>query len=246
LGQVIAVVSGKGGTGKSSFTALAGLALSRLGQRVLLIDGDIGLRNLDLYLGLSDRALMDYSDVIEKRATLLDAAVQHPDYPNLYLLTAPVSLNGKEIEIAQMQSLLREVRTRFDYCLIDSAAGLGRSFILATCGADRVIVVANTEPSSLRDAQRTVMELKAFPQGSVHLVINRLRKKLLQSLHSNIDDAMDAAGLPLLGVIPEDENIPSYLSCGKLIKLNHYAPAYRAAENTARRLCGEHVRLMKL
>jgi len=90
------------------------------------------------------------------------------------------------------------------------------------------------------------MELKAFPQGSIHLVVNRVRKKLLQSLHTTIDDAMDTAGLPLLGVIPEDENIPAFLSRGEIVKLNHYAPAFRAAENTARRLCGEHIKLMKL
>lgn len=246
MGQVIAVVSGKGGTGKSSFTALTGLALSRLGKRTLLIDCDIGLRNLDIYLGMTDRALMDFADVISGRTALEDAAVRHPLYPNLYLLTAPVSLRGKTIEPQQMRSLLHSVRRQFDFCLIDSAAGLGCSFSLATCCADRAVVVATTEPSSLRDAQRTVMELRSFPQGKLHLVVNRVRRKLLKSMHSTIDDAMDAAGLPLLGVIPEDEMVPSALSRGEVLFLNHYAASYRAADHIARRLLGDRVPLMKL
>ena len=246
MSQVIAVVSGKGGTGKTSFTALTGMALSRLGKRVLLLDCDVGLRNLDLYLGMSDRALMDFTDVISGRSTLVKAVARHPLYPNLYLLTAPVSSLASLPDRAQMKRLLAEIRRYFDFCLIDAAAGIGETFFLATCGADRAVVVTTTDPSSLRDAQRTVMELHGFPSGQLHLVVNRVRRRLLQSLHATIDDAIDAAGLPLLGVIPEDESIPTLLGRGLDRPLKYRTGAIGACENIALRLCGERVHLMRL
>lgn len=245
MGQVIAVVSGKGGTGKTSLTALLGAALAAQGRSTLCLDCDVGLRNLDLALGLSDRALMDFSDVIAGRAALGQAAVRHPRLPQLSLLTAPVSLRALPDDAA-FAALLRDIRADYDYCLIDAAAGLGSAFRLATAGADRAIVVTTTDPPSLRDAQRTVMELRAFPAGQLHLVVNRVRRKLLQSLHATIDDAMDAAGLPLLGVVPEDEAVPALLGRGLADGLGRYSGARRASVNIARRLCGEHVPLMKL
>jgi len=202
MGQVIAVVSGKGGTGKTSFTALVGSALAEMGHRTLCLDCDVGLRNLDLALGMSDSALMDFTDVILSRATLEQAAVRHPRCDRLYLLTAPVGLH-EDVRTSEMKKLLDEVRSKFDYCLIDSGAGLGDAFRLATCAADRAVVVATTDPTSLRDAQRTVMELRDYPNGKLHLVVNRVRRKLLKALSSNIDDAIDAAGLPFLqGLTP--------------------------------------------
>ena len=151
---------------------------------------------------------MDFTDVIAGRTTLAQAVVRHPLYPNLYLLTAPVSFGVRLPSKREMQRLIDEIRRHFDFCLIDAAAGIGEAFALATCCADRAVVVTTNDPSSLRDAQRTVMELHRFPSGYLHLVVNRVRRKLLQSLHTTIDDAIDAAGLPLLGVIPEDENVP--------------------------------------
>lgn len=246
IGKVIAVVSGKGGTGKTSFTTLTGMALAQLGKKTLLLDCDIGLRNLDLYLGVSDRALMDFTDVIAGRTTLAQAVVRHPLYPNLYLLTAPVSFGVRLPSKREMQRLIDEIRRHFDFCLIDAAAGIGEAFALATCCADRAVVVTTNDPSSLRDAQRTVMELHRFPSGQLHLVVNRVRRKLLQSLHTTIDDAIDAAGLPLLGVIPEDENVPAVLGRGLSQRLKYRSGALCACENIARRLCGERVRLMRL
>lgn len=246
IGKVIAVVSGKGGTGKTSFTTLTGMALAQLGKKTLLLDCDIGLRNLDLYLGVSDRALMDFTDVIAGRTTLAQAVVRHPLYPNLYLLTAPVSFGVRLPSKHEMQRLIDEIRRHFDFCLIDAAAGIGEAFALATCCADRAVVVTTNDPSSLRDAQRTVMELHRFPSGYLHLVVNRVRRKLLQSLHTTIDDAIDAAGLPLLGVIPEDENVPAVLGRGLSQRLKYHSGALCACENIARRLCGERVRLMRL
>ena len=177
MGKIIAVVSGKGGTGKTSFTANVGLALAALGCHTLCLDCDITLRNLDLALGLSDRALMDFTDVIAGRCTLEDAVVQHPKYPKLHLLTAPLSARPVPIAPEQMKALLDRIRQTYDYCLIDAPAGLGMGFHLASDYADRAVVVTNTDASSLRDAQRTVMELDRLGRGNLHLVVGRVEKK---------------------------------------------------------------------
>lgn len=246
MGQVIAVVSGKGGTGKTTFTAGVGASLALLGYKTLCLDCDVGLRNLDLALGLSDRAFMDFSDVVRGRTTLSQAVVQHPACRSLYLLTAPMSLRHADVSEAEMRLLLREIREQFDFCLIDAAAGLGDMFRLATCGADRAVVIATTDSTSLRDAQRTVAALRAFPTGRLHLVVNRVRRKLLQTLHATIDDAIDAAGLPLLGVIPEDERLILSLNRGVLPVLDHRTAASQAMRNIALRLSGQRVPLMRL
>lgn len=246
MGQVIAIVSGKGGTGKTSLTALIGASLASLGKRTLLIDCDVGLRDLDLALGVTDRVLMDFSDVVAGRATLDEAIVRHPRLKELYLLTAPVTTEAALASPDGLRELLERARETFDFIVIDGGAGLGESFRLATGNADRIVVVSTTEPSCLRDAQRTVMELHDFPAGRLHLIVNRLRRKLLKSLRANIDDAMDAAGLPLLGVVPEDEDLPALLGKGKVDGFGYYSGARRAARNIARRLCGEKVPLMKI
>ena len=246
-GQCIAVVSGKGGTGKTSFTAGVGSALALAGRSVLCLDCDIGLRNLDLALGLSDRALMDFSDVAQGRCALDGAVVEHPKVPGLYLLTAPARSRGRPVSETQMASLLCEVRKRFDYCLLDAPAGLGSGFRLATCSADRCVVVTTADASSLRDAQHTVMELGRFGPGKLHLVVNRVRKKLLRSMHATIDDAMDKAGLPLLGVVPEDDALPLALNRGSPILLSAPAsPASSAYRNIATRLRGGKAPLLRI
>ena len=246
LGQCIAVVSGKGGTGKTSFTAGVGAALALHKRRVLCLDCDTALRNLDLALGLSDRALMDFSDVAQGRCTLENAVVEHSKIPGLYLLTAPVRSRGRPVTETQMADLLAEVRKRYDYCLLDAPAGLGDGFLLATCAADRCVVVTNSDASSLRDAQRTVMELHRFPAGALHLVVNRVRIKLLRQLHATIDDAIDKAGLPLLGVVPEDDALPLCLDRGVSILLAEGSPAAAAYRNISRRIQGERVPLLRI
>lgn len=245
-GQCIAVVSGKGGTGKTSFVAGVGAALAIAGKRVLCLDCDAGLRNLDLALGLSDRALMDFSDVAQGRCTLRDAAVEHPQVPGLYLLTAPARSRGRPVSETQMMALLQEIRKHFDYCLLDAPAGLGSGFSLATCGADRCVVVTCTDASSLRDAQHTVMELGRFPAGSLHLVVNRVRKKLLRSMHATIDDAIDQAGLPLLGVVPEDDALPLSLNRGIPLLLADSRLAAAAYYNISKRIQGGRAPLLRI
>ena len=247
MGQCIAVVSGKGGTGKTSFSAGVGAALALAGRRVLCVDCDIGLRNLDLALGLSDRALMDFSDVAQGRCSLEDAVVSHPRLPGLRLLTAPLRSRGRPVTSEQMRALMNRVRGQYDFCLLDAPAGLGLGFMLATAAADRCVVVTTADASSLRDAQHTVMELHHFGPGKLHLVVNRVRKKLLRSMHATIDDAMDKAGLPLLGVVPEDDALPLALNQGSPVLLAEgRGPASCAYRNIAIRLQGGKAPLLRI
>ncbi|EOS66064.1 AAA family ATPase [Oscillibacter sp. 1-3] len=245
-GQCIAAVSGKGGTGKTSLVSSVGAALALAGRRVLCLDCDVGLRNLDLALGLADKALMDFSDVAQGRCPLDSAVVEHPKLSGLFLLTAPARSRGQPVTEAEMTALLAEIRERYDYCLLDAPAGLGTGFHLAVCGADRCIVVTTADATSLRDAQHTVMELHRFPAGSLHLVVNRVRKKMLRQLHATIDDAIDRAGLPLLGVIPEDDTLPLFLNQGLPLLPTGGQGASAAYRNIAKRIQGEKVPLARI
>lgn len=245
MGQNIAVVSGKGGTGKTTFVAHVGLYLAARGYRVLCLDCDVGLRNLDIALGMSDCGSTDFTDVVEGRCTLSEGAIQHPIQKNLFLLTAPLTLQ-KPVDEDAFAALMEEVAESYDYCLVDAPAGLGSGFRLSITGCTRAVVVTTTDPTSLRDAQRTVMELSHLGDGKVHLVVNRCKRKLLKSLHQTIDDAIDAAGLPLLGVVPEDEDLPLALGRGIPLTFVYNRCAGAAYENIARRLSGEKVPLMRI
>ena len=244
MSTAIVVTSGKGGTGKTSVTGGVASCLAALGHRVLCIDMDIGLRNLDLSLGMSDRALMDFTDVVEGRCTLARAVVEHPVVRNLFLLTAP--LTPRPIGEDAMSALVQEAKESFDYILMDSPAGLGSGFRLAVCAADRALVVSTTDPSSLRDAQRTVSELRGRLPGRIHLGVNRVQLKMLRKLQTTIDDAMDAAGLPLLGVVPEDSQVILAANIGEPLILFSRKGAALAYLNIAKRLMGQRVPLMKI
>ncbi len=245
MGIVITVTSGKGGTGKTSITGGVASALALSGRKVLCIDMDIGLRNLDIALGLNDRALMDFSDVALGRCPLARAAVGHPTVKGLSLLTAPMSLPDGLTEQA-VRALLDTARATYDYILIDSPAGLGAGFRLSVCGCDRALVVATNDASSLRDAQRTVTELDQLRQ--VHLVMNRVQPKLLRRLRATIDDAMDTAGLPLIGVVPEDAQVILCANLGKPLVTPGSAArgAAQACRNIAARLEGRSVPIMRI
>ena len=182
--------------------------------------------------------------MLEGRCSLKRAAVPHPVIKNLYLLTAPLTL-PPGISEERMKAFLRTARQQYDYILMDSPAGMGEGFRLAVCGADRGIVVSTTDASALRDAQR-VVSLLSRQLPSIHLVVNRVQPKLLRRLHTTIDDAMDAAGLPLLGVVPEDEQVMLSANQGKPIILASRKGAAVAYLNIARRLMGERVPLMHI
>ena len=246
MSTVISITSGKGGTGKTSITGGVACSLALMGKAVLCVDMDVGLRNLDISLGLNDRALMDFSDVAQGRCPLDSAVVEHPKLPGLFLLTAPARSRGRPVTEEEMKALLAEIRERYDYCLLDSPAGLGAGFRLAACGADRCIVVTTADATSLRDAQHTVMELHRFPAGSLHLVVNRVRKKMLRQLHATIDDAIDRAGLPLLGVVPEDDALPLFLNQGLPLLPTGGQGASAAYRNIAKRIQGEKVPLARI
>ena len=243
MGTVVAVTSGKGGTGKTSITGGVASSLALMGRRVLCIDMDIGLRNLDISLGLNDRALMDFSDVALGRCPLARAAVDHPTLKGLSLLTAPMALPAS-VTADKVRALLDTARTLYDAILIDSPAGLGTGFRLATCGADRALVIATNDTSSLRDAQRTVGELEGVRQ--VHLVMNRIQLKLLRRLRTTIDDAMNTAGLPLLGVVPEDPQVILCANLGEPLVTRGKRGAALACWNIAQRLEGLQVPVMRI
>lgn len=242
MATVIAVTSGKGGTGKTSLVGAVGSCLAALGHPTLCIDMDVGLRNLDLTLGLSDRALMDFTDVVEGRCPLEKAVVEHPEIRGLFLLTAPFSL-PLDVPEEAMRGLLRQARERFEYILLDAPAGLGQGFQLAVCGCDRAIVVSTTDASALRDAQRTVTVLSQRVE-QIHLVVNRVQPKLLKKLHTTIDDAMDAAGLPLLGVVPEDNLVMLSANQGRPLILCSNKGAAVGYRNIAFRIEGRKVPVM--
>ncbi len=243
MGTVVAITSGKGGTGKTSITGGVAASLALMGRNVLCIDMDIGLRNLDIALGLNDRALMDFSDVALGRCPLARAAVEHPDIKGLSLLTAPMALPAS-LTPEKVRALLDTARTMYDYILIDSPAGLGPGFRLAVCGADRALVISTNDASALRDAQRTVAELDHLRQ--VHLVMNRIQTKLLRRLRTTIDDAMNAAGLPLIGVVPEDPQVILCANLGQPLTTRGKKGAALACWNIALRVEGQRVPIMRI
>lgn len=243
MGTAVMITSGKGGTGKTSLTAGVASCLAALGRRVLCIDLDIGLRNLDIALGLSDRAVMDFSDVMERRCPLLTAAVEHPDIRGLYLLTAPLTLEQPDIQ--QFRTLVDEAKDCFDFVFMDSPAGLGVGFQLAMAAADRAVLVSATDPAALRDAQRAVSELVG-KVDELHLVMNRVQPKLMGKLRTSIDSAMDTAGLPLLGVVPEDPAVTMAAASGEPLVLMTYRGAAPAYLNIAKRILGQRVPLLRI
>lgn len=244
IGTVIVITSGKGGTGKTSTAAGIAACLAAMGHRTLCLDGDIGLRNLDLTLGMTDQALMDFTDVIQNRCGLERAAVEHTGIPNLFLLTAPVTLPAG-VDEDGMRRLMRQVRERFDVCIVDSPAGVGAGFRLATCAADRAILVCNADSAALRDGQAAVQRLRGL-DIPIHLVVNRVRPRLLRKLRLNIDDAMDQTGVPLLGMVPEDEAVPLAAARGVSVITVSRRGAAQAYYNIARRITGQRVPLMRL
>ena len=213
MGSVIAVLSGKGGTGKTSVCAGVSVALASAGLRVLCVDCDVGLRNLDISLGLSDSGALSFLDISEGGYSL-DRAETHPDHPNLAFLTAPVNRSVEQIDQNAFYDMLRQARTMFDYIFLDAPAGVDAGFHLASTAADRCILVTGSGPAAVRDAARVGELLELAGKGDVRLVVNRVDRTMLSILNQTIDDVMDAAGLPLLGVVLEDPDVTLAAACG--------------------------------
>lgn len=246
MATVICVASGKGGTGKTSVSAGISSCLAGLGYKVCALDADVGLRNLDLALGLNERAVFDFSDVIMKRTTLFDALVSHPEIMNLSLLAAPFGIS-EDISKAQMKELIDELSPKFDYCIIDCPAGIGAWLDTIASLCDRAIVVATPDNASLRDASITRKSIKASGVNDIRLVINRVRPKLINKMRAvNLDDAIDITGIQLLGIVPEDQTVISCANRGEPVVFHMKSLAARAYRNITRRMLGERIPIMKL
>ena len=245
MGQVLAFTSGKGGTGKTTLCAGIACCLAAEGYRVLCIDADVGLRNLDISLGMRELAPVSFADVLNDRYSLSEAT-PHPEIPLLYLLTAPVAEKPETIRFQDFGALLETVRHYFDFCLIDSAAGVGDGFHFAATFADRVLVVATPDPASLRDAAGTADQLSLMGKQSVKLIVNRVTPAVFRALHWTVDDVMDETGLPLLGIVPEDPNVVLAAAANRPLILCTDRRAARGCLHIARRLCGEKVPLLRI
>lgn len=246
MGSVIAVASGKGGTGKTSFCANVAVSLCALGEKVLLIDADSGLRSLDLVLGMTDSLLFSYGDVIRGDAKLKEAAVVHPVVENLRVLTAPGEPGVGEIfDPRDIAALLGLVRAHFTYALVDCAAGLGTDVLSFAAAADQAVIVSTSDYTALRGAQSTANVFQQIGQEHCSIVVNRLRPGMIRSgSAANIDRAMDTAGLGLLGVVPEDDQVIACGNRGTILPLEHFGLAAQAYLNIARRITGQRVRLL--
>ena len=206
MAELIAILSGKGGTGKTSVCAGIAQALAQSGEQVLCIDCDAGLRNLDISLGLSQFSILSFVDVCQGGYSL-DQAIRHPLYPSLAFLTAPVTCLADQVDVKAFGKMLSEARKRFTYVLLDAPAGLDAGFRLAAQFADRILLVTGPDAAAIRDAARAADELERMGKTNVRLIVNRITKKLAAVLHLTVDDIMDHAGLPLIGIVPEDKNV---------------------------------------
>lgn len=206
MGELIAVLSGKGGTGKTSLCAAIATALAQMGEKVLCIDCDVGLRNLDISLGMSDSSALSFVEMYQGGYQLSQAAV-HPAYPTLFFLTAPINLRPDQVDKQAFSDLLRQARKEFSFVFLDAPAGVDAGFQLCATYADRIILVTNPQPSAIRDAARTGQILDIMKKDQVRILVNRVSKSMLDITKKTIDDVMDESGLPLLGVVPEDENV---------------------------------------
>ena len=206
MGELIAVLSGKGGTGKTSVCAGLATALAQTGYQVLCIDCDVGLRNLDIALGISQLGAVSFLEVSSGEYPL-EAALAHPVYPNLRFLTAPMNCPADKVDRLEFSQMLDKARSKFHYIFLDAPAGIDAGFELAARSADRVILVTGPDPASVRDARQAADRLELMGKENVRLIVNRISKKMAQVMNLTVDDVMDQAGLPLLGIVPEDQNV---------------------------------------
>lgn len=238
MGVVIAVVSGKGGTGKTSVCAGLSVALAAQGKHVLSIDCDVGLRNLDISLGLSDIAALSFLDVAEGGYDLSQATV-HPLYSTLHFLTAPMNRPVEKIDVAVFADFIHEAKSKFDYIFLDAPAGVDAGFRLVCGAADRFLVVTGPGPAAVRDAARVGELLELKGKKDVRLVVNRIDKNMLSVLKITIDDVMDTAGLPLLGIVMEDSDVTFAAACSlPLLRFSKRSAAAKAYTRIAKRIQG--------
>lgn len=241
MGEVFAVVSGKGGTGKTSVCAGIATAMADAGKRVLCVDCDVGLRNLDISLGMSDSGNLSFLDVSEFGYELANAPV-NPDFPGISFLTAPMNRTAEEIDQDAFLELLYQARPKFDYIFLDAPAGVDAGFRMVAAAADKFLLVTGAGPAAVRDAARVGELLELRGKRHVRLIVNRVNKNMLSAVRMTVDDVMDNAGLPLAGVVLEDPHVTLAAAFGK--PLLSYAPksdAAKAYQRIAQRLRGYYV-----
>ncbi len=246
MGEVIVVTSGKGGVGKTTTSANVGTGLAEMGKSVVVIDADIGLRNLDVVMGLENRIVYNLVDVIEGSCRLKQALIKDKRHAGLYLLPAAQARDKNSISPEQMIWLVDSLRSQFDYIILDCPAGIEQGFQNAIAGADHAIVVTTPEVSAIRDADRIIGLLEANEIHKIELVVNRLRQDLVKRGEMmTVHDVIDILGLPLLGVVPDDENVVIATNQGEpLVGKNSLAG--QAFLNICNRLEGKEVPFLNL
>ena len=238
MGELYAIVSGKGGTGKTSVCAGLAAALAEKGRKVLCIDCDVGLRNLDISLGMSDCASLSFLDVCQGSYALSDAC-RHPKYNGLFFLTAPMNTPVEKIDPEPFGRMLLEARQQFEFVFLDAPAGVDAGFRLTSGWVDRFLLVTGSGPAALRDAARVSDLLELEGKKNVRLVVNRVDEEMLSTVRLTIDDIMDTTGTPLAGVVPEDPNITLAAAFGvPVLAYARRCPAARAFRRIADRLEG--------
>lgn len=240
--QVITLSSGKGGVGKTTAVANIAVALALDGLKVACVDGDIGLRNLDVVMGLENRIVYDIVDVIEGRCKLRQAMIRDKHLPDLYLIPAAQTRDKTAVSPSDMIRLCNELKSGLDFILIDSPAGIERGFRNAIAPADRVLIVTNPEVSAVRDADRVIGILEAEEKRSPALIINRLNTVLVKQ-HDMLspDDVIDLLGIPIIGIVPEDETVIVSSNRGTPVSQDPKSRAGQAFRNIAKRIRGQEV-----
>ena len=246
MGEVIVITSGKGGVGKTTTTANIGIGLSNLGKKVIVIDTDLGLRNLDVVMGLENRIVYNIVDVIEGSCRLKQALIKDKRFPELYLLPSAQTKDKSSVSPEQMKKLTDELREEFDYVLLDCPAGIEQGFKNAIAGADRAIVVTTPEVSAIRDADRIIGLLEAAQIHPIDLVLNRIRMDMVKRGDMmSIDDVMDILSINIIGAIPDDEHVVIATNNGDSL-VGGNTLAGQAFLNISRRIMGENVEMLNL
>ena len=248
MGEAIVITSGKGGVGKTTSSANLGTALALQGKKVCLVDTDIGLRNLDVILGLENRIIYDLVDVVEGRCRVQQALVKDKRFEDrLFLLPAAQTSDKDAVTPEQMKELITELKRDYDYVIIDCPAGIEQGYKNAVAGADRAIVVTTPEISAVRDADRIIGLLEKEDIEPPKLIINRIRRNLMHSEDTlDVNDITSHLSIDLLGIVLDDENVISSSNKGEPVVMDPSNPAALGYRNIARRILGESVPLMSI